>query len=125
MSGSSFRCRAKWFALIFGAVELWFSLTSGSGGVAHLAHLGGMAVGYVYLKRGRIWPRRFNALGNWKEQREEAARRREEEDLDKVRREVDELLDKINRVGFEGLTKAEQKRLEKASKILREREKQM
>lgn len=114
--------KAKWLALIFGGIEV-FSSFSRESGVAHLAHLGGMAIGYLYLKRDRFLPRR--GLGAWKESREMAARRREEENLDKVRREVDDLLDKINRVGMDGLTPAERKLLQKASKILRDKEKQM
>jgi membrane associated rhomboid family serine protease len=113
--------RAKWFALVLGGIEFLSSFRQGSG-VAHLAHLGGMAIGYIYLKRGQILPRR--TMEHWREQREEAQRRREEEDLEKIRREVDDLLDKINRVGMDGLSRTEQKRLQKASKLLRDREKQ-
>jgi membrane associated rhomboid family serine protease len=113
--------KAKWFAIVLGGIEFLSSFSQGSG-VAHLAHLGGMAIGYVYLKRGRLLPRR--SFENWREQREEAARRREEEDLEKVRREVDDLLDKINRVGMDGLTRSEQKRLQHASKLLRDKERQ-
>jgi membrane associated rhomboid family serine protease len=107
--------RAKWFALIFGGIEFFASFRSDTG-VAHLAHLGGMAIGYVYLKRDRWLPN----VGRWRNLREEAARRREEEHIERVRREVDELLDKINRVGMDGLTKREQERLEEASRILRD-----
>jgi len=114
--------KAKWFALIFGAVAFLASFGQ-SGSVAHLAHLGGMVVGYVYLKRGRIFPRRFSrSLTDWKEQREETARLHEEEKLNKTRREVDDLLDKINREGMDSLSPSEQKRLEEASRILRERD---
>jgi membrane associated rhomboid family serine protease len=115
--------KAKWFALIFGGIEFFASFGQG-GGVAHLAHLGGMVIGYVYLKRGRLLPHHWGRnLSDWQERRQQASRWREEQDLDKLRREVDELLDKINREGMGSLTPAEQKRLEKASRILREREK--
>jgi len=113
--------KAKWFAVIFGAIEFLSSFSRESG-VAHLAHLGGMAIGYIYLKRHKFLPQR--GMSAWKESREEAARIREEQELDRVRREVDELLDKINRVGMDGLTPAERKRLQKASKILRDKERQ-
>jgi membrane associated rhomboid family serine protease len=114
--------KAKWFAIVFGAVEFFASFGQGSG-VAHLAHLGGMVIGYVYLKRGRILPRNWgHSMADWRERRQQAARWREEQNLDKLRREVDELLDKINREGMNSLTPAEQKRLEKASRILREHE---
>jgi membrane associated rhomboid family serine protease len=115
--------KAKWFAIIFGVIEFLASFSSGSQ-VAHLAHLGGMAVGYIYLKRHRFVRNTFGGMREWKERREEEQRRREEQSLDDIRREVDELLDKINRVGMGGLTKAEQKRLEKASRMLRGRERE-
>ena len=115
--------KAKWFAIIFGVIEFLASFGSGSQ-VAHLAHLGGMVVGYVYLKRHRFVRRTFGGVQNWKDRRDEQQRRREEQSLDDIRREVDELLDKINRVGMNGLTRAEQKRLEKYSRILRERERE-
>jgi membrane associated rhomboid family serine protease len=47
---------ARWFVIITGALVLWASLTDPTGGTAHLAHLGGMLFGYVYLKRGRGGP---------------------------------------------------------------------
>lgn len=113
--------KAKYFAIIFGVIEFLASFNPESG-VAHLAHLGGMVMGYAYLKWGRL---RYNAPGQrmreWKRKLEESARERDEQNVEDVRREVDELLDKINRVGMDGLTKEEQKRLEKASKFLRDK----
>jgi len=49
---------------------------------------------------------------------------REYEEEEKIRAEVDDLLDKINRIGLENLTKQEKKRLDEASRFLRERAKQ-
>jgi membrane associated rhomboid family serine protease len=46
---------AKYFVMIIGAVSFFSALGSG-GGVAHTAHLGGLVVGYLYLKSGRIHP---------------------------------------------------------------------
>ena len=50
------RMKAKYLVLIFGAMEL-LGLLMGGGNIAHLAHLGGLAVGYVYLrfKRRRLY----------------------------------------------------------------------
>jgi membrane associated rhomboid family serine protease len=48
---------AKIFVAITGALVLWSSVTDPMGGaVAHLTHLGGMVIGYVYLTRGRGGP---------------------------------------------------------------------
>lgn len=37
--------KAKWFVLIYGAVELVFGITSTAPGIAHFAHLGGLFFG--------------------------------------------------------------------------------
>ena len=47
------RLKAKVFVLIIGGLELLY-LLSGSRGIAHLAHLGGIFIGFVYLR----WKRR-------------------------------------------------------------------
>ena len=41
---------AKYFVMIVGAIAFLSSIGSGGGGVAHTAHLGGLLVGYLYLK---------------------------------------------------------------------------
>ena len=48
-----FPVQAKYAVMIFGAIAFIFSLGAGGGGVAHTAHLGGLIVGYAYLKRLR------------------------------------------------------------------------
>ncbi|HSG49672.1 MAG TPA: rhomboid family intramembrane serine protease [Longimicrobiales bacterium] len=45
-------------ALIMVLVSLWYGLTGSGGNVAHFAHLGGLAVGFAYL---RIWEWRLGA----------------------------------------------------------------
>lgn len=51
--------RAKWFVLIYGAVELWAGVTGTMEGVAHFAHLGGMLFGYLLLRYWRSHPPRY------------------------------------------------------------------
>lgn len=46
--------KAKWFVLIYGAIELWAGITGTASGIAHFAHLGGMLFGYILL---RYWYR--------------------------------------------------------------------
>lgn len=41
--------KAKWFVLIFGAIELWLGISNTGGNVAHFAHLGGMIFGYFLI----------------------------------------------------------------------------
>ena len=42
---------AKYAVMIFGAIE-FFGFVSGGSGVSHVAHLGGLLVGYLYLQHG-------------------------------------------------------------------------
>jgi membrane associated rhomboid family serine protease len=51
-----FPVKAKYFVLITGAITLLFAISDSTGGVAHVAHLGGLAFGYLYLKLGRARP---------------------------------------------------------------------
>ena len=37
--------------MIMGGIALMASMNGGGGGVAHTTHLGGLVVGYLYLKR--------------------------------------------------------------------------
>ena len=41
--------KAKWFVLIFGALELLLGLSGKGGNVAHFAHLGGMIFGFFLI----------------------------------------------------------------------------
>ncbi len=41
--------KAKWFVILYGAIELWFGVTGTEAGVAHFAHLGGMLFGFITI----------------------------------------------------------------------------
>ena len=45
---------AKYFVMIMGGMSLLASLSANAGGVAHTTHLGGLAAGYLFLKKPRI-----------------------------------------------------------------------
>jgi membrane associated rhomboid family serine protease len=47
-----FPIKMKHFVWIIGAMALYSSISSGQSGIAHLAHLGGMVFGYLYLRTG-------------------------------------------------------------------------
>lgn len=49
---------ARYFVMVLGAVELVSSVFSGRDGVAHLAHLGGMATGFAFLIGMAAWRKR-------------------------------------------------------------------
>jgi len=48
-----FPIKAKYFVMILGAIELLSSYASIGGPVANIAHLGGMAIGYFYIRAQR------------------------------------------------------------------------
>ncbi len=54
--------KAKWLVIGYGAIELYLGVTRSGAGVAHFAHLGGMAFGFLLIQywRGKLpWqPRR-------------------------------------------------------------------
>jgi membrane associated rhomboid family serine protease len=51
--------RAKYFVLIYGAIELYLALTQPGSNIAHAAHLGGMLFGYMLI---RYWRKTTNTL---------------------------------------------------------------
>ncbi|MEM9301638.1 MAG: rhomboid family intramembrane serine protease [Pseudomonadota bacterium] len=51
--------KAKYFVIGYGALELFFGVTGTQQGVAHFAHLGGMAFGYGVLRYWRSRAQRF------------------------------------------------------------------
>jgi membrane associated rhomboid family serine protease len=51
-----FPVQARYFVMIVGAITFLSSMGAGGTGVAHTAHLGGLLVGYVYLKTLRKHP---------------------------------------------------------------------
>jgi membrane associated rhomboid family serine protease len=52
-----FPIKMKHFVWIIGAITLYSSLAASQNGIAHLAHLGGMLFGYLYLRGGNPWDR--------------------------------------------------------------------
>src|SRR2546422_5522005 len=52
-----FPIKMKYFVWIIGGIAFYSSVTPGQGGIAHLAHLGGMVFGYLYLRGGNPWER--------------------------------------------------------------------
>jgi membrane associated rhomboid family serine protease len=50
-----FPLKMKYFVMIIGAISLYSSITATHSGIAHFAHLGGIAFGYMYLRWGNPW----------------------------------------------------------------------
>ncbi len=51
--------KAKYFVLIYGAIELYLAVTQPGSNIAHAAHLGGMFFGYLLI---RYWRKTTNTL---------------------------------------------------------------
>src|SRR5262249_27296274 len=47
---------AKWFVVIFGAINLLSAFSVSASGVAYVTHVGGLCAGLIYSKGGRIVP---------------------------------------------------------------------
>ena len=54
---------ARHMVILFGFISLAGSLSAASDGVSHIAHLGGLVVGYVLLRRDGLIPRYRSRLG--------------------------------------------------------------
>jgi membrane associated rhomboid family serine protease len=44
-----FPIKAKWFVLIYAAIELWMGINNSGGNIAHFAHLGGALIGFLLV----------------------------------------------------------------------------
>jgi len=95
----------------------------GAGNVAHITHLGGVLVGWLYLLKrdGRLFS--FSLSKLWQKRRQKKLKTRlttkRQDNLDFMA-DVDRILDRINEVGYDGLTEKEKKTLSKASAKLSE-----
>lgn len=113
-----FPIKAKYLVIFFGVFELIASVRYTPDGIGHFAHLGGMVVGYLYLKSDR---RLFGFLKFFKKIKYKKKLRtlhKKREKTEELMKRVDQILDKINQVGYDNLSKEEKKILEKASHIL-------
>ncbi|NUO78792.1 rhomboid family intramembrane serine protease [candidate division KSB1 bacterium] len=137
--------KAKYLVMIVAGISLFSGIFDPNSGVAHFAHLGGMIVGFLYLKMDWRWRAMRNRAGSWmstaytppgsgktsrglsalkdwfhrraeKRRHMEVVRRRQHEIH--LRERVDAILDKINEVGYDNLTDEEKQILKRASQIL-------
>jgi membrane associated rhomboid family serine protease len=123
---------AKWLVTFIVAISLVLALLPTSDGVAHLAHLGGFATGFLYLKvadwrLGRaerhlrratepsvlVHPGRAARASDAPKPPRRAAR-------DPAQAEIDRVLDKISARGIDSLTPAERRFLAEMSRKMRD-----
>jgi len=120
--------KVKYLMLIMGVIT--FTSVGNADGVAHITHLGGLVVGWLYLRRNgryrglnipwRNWLSKLNKIRIMKDNG--PAKRSTIKPITKsgwhrvtnttaLRQEMDDLLDKITRVGYEQLSNSEKERL--------------
>ncbi|MBN1155681.1 rhomboid family intramembrane serine protease [candidate division KSB1 bacterium] len=109
--------KAKHWVLIFVGIELLFGITGRQDGTAHFAHLGGMLVGFLYLKYGLKLGLVTDYVHQKSEERRLMSIARESRRKEELRKAVDQILDKINKVGYENLTDEEKQILKEASEL--------
>ncbi len=121
--------QARWLVIFLLVTSLWSGISGSQAGIAHFAHLGGLVVGYAYLK-WRDWRReaprrefRKRVEGTASEGIPEmAARRRWEsirlDDLHELNRsEVKDLLTRVDEEGVKSLSREERAFLDRMAGV--------
>ncbi len=119
--------KAKWLVAFLTAASILPLIGGVQDGIAHWAHLGGFAAGFLYLKLNDRMTSRVGRLRNFvsrrKVQVEEDSRagsagsaHRPRRSEDRVLDEVDRVLDKISTSGLESLSQKERDLLDDVSK---------
>ncbi len=128
---------AKWLVVFTVAISLILAMTGGGDGVAHLAHLGGVATALLILKTQDfqsarheltlrrevsspiVQPAAFAMRGS--DPARKAPTRPSGPRGDRTQAEIDRVLDKISARGINSLTPAERKFLAEMSRKMRDR----
>lgn len=110
-----FPVRARTLVIVLAAIE-FLSGISGRDGIAHFAHLGGMAAGLLYMRTDhRAW-RFWNRLREIFKGVPIRIKLREKDDEENADMEkIDSILDKLSEKGYENLTETERRILENYS----------
>lgn len=101
--------KAKNFVIVWGIIQ-FIMLFEGPSGISWIVHLGGMVIGYLYLKL-TLPEHRFLF---WRNIKEKIFYRRKQYREHFIKEEIDPILDKIGRTGIKGLTRRERWILKKA-----------
>lgn len=96
--------KAKFLVVLIGGIEFVMAVFAGDSGIAHVAHLGGLVAGLIYIllrnkiQKQRHYREKILDLENYLNNKEE-------------HKAVDEILDKIIKYGMGSLSSNEKKRL--------------
>ena len=126
-----FPVKAKYFVGFMAFFTLYASLGGARDGVAHWAHLGGLATAFVYMRHGEAIADRLSGLRDRRRRRHlkaeagggaatasRATKRRDERERDRLD-EVDRILDKIRESGIDALSSKERAFLDEMSRRYR------
>jgi membrane associated rhomboid family serine protease len=125
-----FPVKVKYFMGFMVLLSFFSTIGPNTDGIAHAAHLGGIAVGYLYLRHGLVLYKLRQMLSGLSSSTGKRAKSPGMKNMkyrpggagkaEYYRKAIDEILDKINRVGYLNLTDEEKKILEEGSAYLRE-----
>ncbi len=119
-----FPVKIKYFMAFLFLVQFFSTFSPYSDGIAHAAHLGGIVIGFIYLKYWYLFYKLKSNVSSLFQGTKSGSRfkytKGKDDKTEYYRRVIDDLLDKINRVGYLNLTDEEKKLLEEGSKYLRE-----
>ncbi|MCL2167689.1 MAG: rhomboid family intramembrane serine protease [Lentimicrobiaceae bacterium] len=114
--------KAKWFVIIYGAMELFYGVAGTQDGIAHFAHLGGMLFGFFLIlywnKNNRFFKFKMPSIQKKKNKKytissnyqyEPSSMSDDEYNFQKKQNEekINRILDKISKNGYESLSKDE------------------
>ena len=98
-----FPMKVRYFIWLVAAIDIMGAI-SGTGNIAHMAHIGGLFTGLLLMRTG--WYRKGFDTGEWR-------RRQELERKQRMQQRVNEILDKVNEQGIGSLSRQEREFLEK------------
>ncbi len=127
--------KAKYFVIIMGAITFFSSLSPSGSNVSHLTHLGGLVIGYIYLKRNKIFGSfnfklptiRFknpfkNTIRRVDKDKSSAKNDDSYQTDETLREQMNVILDKMNESGYDSLTEEERRVLYLASRYFADKE---
>lgn len=82
---------ARHFVIVLGFIAFASSISATNDGVSHIAHLGGLVVGYILLRRDGLLPRRYGPPPPWTRLWNDLKRRRRRARFDAYDRRRDTL----------------------------------
>jgi membrane associated rhomboid family serine protease len=127
-----FPVKAKWLVIVMGALSFFSAFGGSADGVAHFAHLGGLAAGFLFIKldsktgnpvermQKLFAKRKFKVVPGSPNPKPEPPKPRGRRDEDRVLDDVDRVLDKISTHGMASLTTDERRLLDEVSRRYRQ-----